>query len=171
MKTELTGRVELTESEIKDAALAHVLNNKKLSDAIDKYLSSRHNYSTVRVRYHEDKGAVRQAVVDVKTHDKGITKFSDDQKKLRENDGGFRRENLGIFKFLKELFGEAAEKKERVIRFEDLYATVKLEYKKMEKDRLAMYLHDKRMLPNIKFYKRDGNIIINDVEEKQGGGN
>jgi len=168
MKTELKGRVELNENEIKDASLEYVVKNKKLSDALDKWLMSRYGYVTDRVRYHEDKGAVRQAVVEVKTVDKGITKFSDDPKKHRENDGGFTRKNLGIFKFLKEHFEQAAEKKERVIKFDDLFATVKLEFKSIDKDRLAMYLHDKRMLPNIKFYKRDGNVLINEVKESKG---
>lgn len=158
----ITGRVELGSDDLKQLALEYVSSTKKLPEAIDKWLSSKHNLKSVRVRYNSDNGAVRQAVVDVSRQikDKGITSFSDDPSTKRKNKGGFKRRNLGLFSYLKDYFKDEKAKGNKELTFDEVLNNVHFKYVDLERERLAMYLHDKRMLPNVRYSKKEGKVKI-----------
>lgn len=164
MKQDLTikGRVELGSDDLRNAALEYVTSNKKINEAVDQWLDKTHKLKAVRVRYNSDNGAVRQAVVDVSRQikDKGVTAFSDDAKGTRNNKGGFKRKNLGLNAWLKDYFKEEKSKGNKEIPFEKLLNDVHFKFIDLERDRLSMYLHDKRMLPNIRYKKAEGIVKI-----------
>lgn len=165
MKQELTiqGRVELTHKEVAEAVIDFVSKEeKKLTKAIDAWLATKHNLQSTRVRY-SGTGSDIQVVVDVKQKmgEPGtVIKFSDDPKEKRDSKGGFQRRNVGIFKYIQEYFGDEKKKGKKELSFDDVFSMVKFAFPTMDEQRLAVYLHDKRMLPNVNFSKKDNRVQI-----------
>ena len=84
--------------------------------------------------------------------------------KKRKTKGGFKRKNVGIFQYFKEYFADERKKngnKMTTLKFTDVYDHMKDLYE-VDEERLATYLHDKRMLKGIivKFSKKNNEIVI-----------
>lgn len=154
MKQNITikGRVELSKAEVGEAAVSYLSTEKKLSKAIDQYLAA-HGLASTRVRYAPATG---EAVADIerKVSDK-VTHFSDDLSPLRSNNGGYVRRNMGIFDYLRAYLADESKAGKKKITLDEVYQTVRFKFPSMERKRLAMYLQDKRMLPNIKYAKQE----------------
>jgi hypothetical protein len=163
MKQELitSGRVELTREEVVEAVMGYADKNKKLTSAIDAWLSTKHNLSSVRIRYHKDTGGISRAVADVKqkVNTGTVTKFADDPKATRKNGGGFSRKNTGIFKFLKDYLDTERARGVHKVTLKDVKEIVMSNFPHMTDNYLSIYLHDRRMLPDIKKVDREGGVI------------
>jgi len=163
MKQKLTvqGRVELTTQEITEAIVDFVSTEKKIVQAIEAWLLSKHDLTSVRVRYSKNENGISSAVAEIQgvISDGGdVTKFNDDPKVKRHQPSGFIRRNIGVFKFIREYLADETKKGKKKISFDEMNEQVKFSFPNMSDEKLNVYLYDKRMLPNVKFNKPKNEI-------------
>lgn len=147
MKQELllSGKIEMSRHEV-----THALND---------YLMKDRNLHVRKAIFLMGNGTINGVVLEVQQEiakDEGIHVFPDAKvKEERENKGGFIRNNIGIFKYLRELFEDEKKKGTKKITFADVYDNVKFSFPKMTEKLLGLYLFDSRQLPKIKFKNKE----------------
>lgn len=133
----LSGRIELSRQEVTIALKEWVEKTRKLDVTKTVYLG-------------EFKGAVME--VSQVSGDSTIPEFkAPEPKELRKNKGGFKRQNTGIFAFLKEYFDDLRKQKKAQVSLEVVFKDVKDLFPKMTERRLKLYLYDKRILRGVQF--------------------
>lgn len=163
MKTDLqvTGRVELTQHEI--------------SQAIIEYLGTHYNYKGKKVIYPgASESQQLHVIVEVEgTVEKDfVEKYEIRQKQIRQNEGGYRIVNKGVYETIRELLTEAFDKRTQgtfkaQVQFSELLKDIVDLYPKMDYNKLDIYLHDKRQFTNITYSSRDKVIIVSGKVNKQ----
>lgn len=163
MKTMLTGRVEITTSEIKNTILEMALRSKDIINAaIDKLLAEK-NLIPIRKQYSKDEkiGSFQTVLVDVKQEIGQVSKVGL-PKKNRVQSKGWNRPNVGIGAFLKELFNDEIKKGRDIVPFGEVLETVNDPdmFPTMTKERLSIYLLNRRQFKEIHYPGRYQDIKL-----------
>lgn len=163
MKTMLTGRVEITTNEIKNAITEIALRNKNvIEEAIDKLLAEK-NLVPLRKQYSKDEksGNFNTILVDVKQEIGQVSKVGI-PKKNRKQSKGWNRPNVGIGAFLRELFQDEIKKGRQSMPFDEVLETVSdpAMFPTMTKERLSIYLLNKRQFKEIDYQGRYQDIKL-----------
>ncbi len=154
----ITGRVELSREEV--------------TIAIFEWLKRNHPYKPTKVVYLPSTEKFVGCVIEVTQEEAeqsfDIPKFGKEPKKERENDGGFTRRNIGVFDTIRSILNDAFKGKEKdqahaIVKFEDILKEVIFQHPGMDKQKMGVYLHDKRQLPNTDFSGRMGVITIKGI--------
>lgn len=153
MKTALkvTGRVELARAEI--------------TQAIFDFLKTK-GYKGSKIVYLPSDDKFQGAVVEVI----GCTSFDEVPEfgkviKTRNQPSGRLRRNIGIYDTMRELLNEAFKERKSGepkahVDFKELLENVKYFHPEMSKEKLYVYLYDKRQLPNISWSPKDGYVVV-----------
>lgn len=146
----LSGSVELTRAEV--------------TQAINEFLKSRNSFAAKKVVYLTDKDSIKGAVVDVKkvlASDDSIPVFPDQQPKEERNGRvGWRKQNVGLFAFIREVFTEKRKEGIRKMTFDELFNIVKESFPHLSEKNLKVYLYDKRQFKNTKFYSKTSEVTF-----------
>lgn len=80
-----------------------------------------------------------------------VSRKEGEQKQLLINPKKGAKLNLGIFPSLKKFFDYERSKKNKYVKFEELFKLVKAEFPYMDENKLRIYIRDQRQLPGIKY--------------------
>lgn len=145
----LSGRVELTRHEI-TLAINEFLKNRQLAGSKTVYLV--------------EKDSIKGAVIDVQkslAQDETIPFFPDLKvKEERNGKDGWRKKNIGLFAFLRDLFSEKRKGGIRKLSFDDLFIETKASFPNITEKNLKVYLYDKRQLKSAKFNSKLGEVTF-----------
>jgi hypothetical protein len=118
------------------------LNRDDLTKLISDYLKTSNHLATRKITF------VKETVIaEVETEEKEKTVFKKGAKL-----------NKGLFPKLREYFKYEQQRKHANVKFTELWEVVRTEFPHMSEERLQMYLHDKRQLPDIS-YDKNKNLI------------
>ncbi len=137
----LSGKVQVSRQEITQALNEWLLRNKKLKVS--------------RAIYVTKDNTVDSAVLEVRQElavDRTIPEFSlPKEEKKRNMPKGWSRRNTGVFNTIREYIKEYKEKKLKSITLDELLSDVQAFQPYMTRNRLSIYIRDKRQLPGIKY--------------------
>ncbi len=137
----LSGQVQVSRQEITQALNEWLLRTKKLK--------------VNRAIYVTRDNTVDSAVLEVRQElavDRTIPEFSlPKEEKTRNMSKGWTRRNVGVFQTIREFIQEYKDKKLKSVTLEELLKDVQYFQPHMTRNRLSIYIRDKRQLPGINY--------------------
>lgn len=153
----ITGRVELSREEV--------------TQAVFEWLKKHHPYKPTKAVYLPSNERFEGVVIEVtqseEVQDTTIQKFGKDPKKERLNEGGFTRRNIGVYDTIRDLLNDAykakGDQQYAVVKFDQISKDVIDLHPGMDTQKMGVYLHDKRQLPNTEFSGKMGIITVRGI--------
>jgi hypothetical protein len=155
----IQGRAIISEDEQKEALFELAKGKREiLTLAIDAYLKSK-NLSPSSIQYRN--GQVEAVIGGESLNPTLVAEASPVKKKMAS---GWKRDHVGLTRFLKEMFRDLKRTGRKRVKIGDLIKEVHDEYpkakKKMDELRLGGYLRDQRHFKGIKFNSVTGEIQL-----------
>jgi hypothetical protein len=162
MKTNLqvSGNVELDEKEIQQALLKYALEEKKLVDIVNNYLSPQ-NLTTKKLVHTQTPNGIR-VVAEVTSASKDTLSYTPPvQKETKErNMPSFTKKNKGYADKFTEFLDEQRKKKRKEIPFNEYMEEMQFLFPTMDYRRLYIYLSDKKLQASRRFkFDTDKKVI------------
>ncbi len=138
----ITGRVELTRQEV--------------SQAIFEYLEAHHNIKSRSIVYTPIEDTFSGAICEIsESIDDGAHEFPKlHQKQTRDSSKGHTRPNTGLTVNIKELIDDARRRGVQQLTTNIIFRELREDFPQLTKERLKMYLHDKRQFKDTKYSSR-----------------
>lgn len=154
MKTDLqvSGRAELTHDDV--------------TKAIIEYLANHFNYKVDKVIYPNQVITAIAEISGTTTPREAVPCFEVKEKQQRDSVYGRIIENVGVYDTIRSILNDhfiKNDRKETLVQYKDLREDVLFFHPKMNDEKLRVYLHDRRQLPNVEWSMKNNHIVVRSI--------